>query len=325
MLKGRFADISWRKRLIPFLVFLAALGSIGYELPALKDMKFQSLLELWPMMGVLFLGSILNWGLEGYKWYLLGRSSFGLTYKEALKGVLSGLTMGMFLPKRVGAWVGKMSFVPSSKRRTALFPMMASGALQFFVTVLAAFLAAALWLSFGQAQAWGFSMKEALVWGGGFSLLLALAGTSLYHALHSRLFRRLLLKFGVASGRLLSIKDLPRSLYFKVLVLALLRYSVFFLQFAIALKVLIPQSELLLLFFSVPLVLFFVSVLPSFILAKLGVREMVVVAVMAPLFGHEPMLMLASFSVWMFNLAIPAIVGGGVLLGSKPSLSSNFG
>ena len=311
------------QKLFPLIFFLGAVWAVGDELPSVKDMKFGALLEAWPLMAFLLLGTALNWGLEAYKWYLLGNSSLGLSYEQALKGVLVGTAVSMWMPGRVGSWLGKLSFVPSADRKTAIHPLLTSGAAQFFVTVsMAGFAALSFW-SFRTLPSFDIPAEGLLLYGGIFTLLFCIGGASFYKILHSRSGRAVLMKAGLRRGKLLSIRELPGKLYGRVLALAYMRYSVFLLQFVLALRYWVTDASLSLLLLSVPIVLFIVSVLPSFVLAKLGVREMVIVAVMAPFFGQESSLILASFSIWLVNLAVPALFGAGLLLERSYSSSSS--
>lgn len=302
------------QRLFPILLFMGAIWAISDELPGVKDMKFRSLMEAWPLIGLLLLGTALNWGLEAYKWHLLGRSSLELSYKNALKGVLVGTAIAMWMPGRVGAWLGKLSYVPSGERKTALYPLLTSGAVQFFVTVSVAAISFVGFRALPSLTLVEGSIREFLFYGVCFSGLFTVGGIIFYKFLHSRIGRTLLFKTGLGKGKLLSVRELPKKLYGKVLALAYMRYGIFLMQFVLALSFWVPNASVPLLLLTVPLVLFIVSVLPSFVLAKLGVREMVIVAVMAPLFGQESSLILASFSIWLVNLAIPALLGAGILL-----------
>lgn len=312
--KLAFQVWSGAQRLLPILLFLGAIWAISDQLPSVKDMKFGVLLEAWPLMALLLLGTVLNWGMEAYKWYLLGNSSLGLSYEQALKGVLVGTAVSMWMPGRVGSWLGKLSFVPAADRKTAIYPILTSGAAQFFVTVTVAAFAALCFWSLPSLPAFELPAEDLLLYGGIFTLLFCIGGAIFYKILHSRFGRALLMKAGSGRGELLSVRDLPGKLYGKVLAVAYMRYGIFLLQFVLALSFWVPNAPVALLLLTVPLVLFIVSVLPSFVLAKLGVREMVILAVMAPLFGHESSLILASFSIWLVNLAIPALLGAGILL-----------
>lgn len=302
------------KKLFPFLLFVVALWAISDELLSIKDMKIPSLLEAWPIGSVLLIGSIFNWGLEAYKWHLLGSSSLSLSYGQALKGVLVGSAIGMWMPGRVGAWIGKLSFVASRDRKTALFPLMTSGAVQFFVTISAAIFSGCYFYFDQDIALFQLSNAKLIFYGGLFTLFFIAGALAFYAFLHSKHGRNLLHKLGLRNGKLLSIGELPRKLYGQVLALAYMRYSVFLLQFVLALNFWVPEASPYLFLAAVPLILFIVSVLPSFILAKLGVREMVILSVLAPFVGHEAELVLASFSIWVVNLALPAFFGACILL-----------
>ncbi len=303
------------ERVVPLLIFLLALWSIGDELPGLKDMKIRSLFEAWPLMAFLLIGSVLNWGTEALKWYCIGRKSIGLSFPKALKGVLTGTAIGMWMPGRVGPWIGKLFYVPSEKRGKALYPLMASGGVQFFVTLLLASMALLMWSFYKPAGPFPASafLDHAFL----FTILFLTLGIGSYYLLQSSWGRKAIDRMGFRSDDLLTFRDLSFTLYSKVFGLASLRYLVFLFQFVAVLRFWLPGSDIGALLLAIPVILLIITVLPSFVLAKLGVREMVIVAVMAPLFGHEERLILASFSIWIVNLALPALVGAIVALISR--------
>jgi len=100
-------------------------------------------------------------------------------------------------------------------------------------------------------------------------------------------------------------------LLIRVVVLALLRYMVFTCQF-----------YLLLLFFGVEVpfipawilvsVIFYVMVLvPTIALTELGVRGAVAAYFFSRITDQLPGVLNATVSLWLFNLAIPAMIGTG--------------
>src|SRR4051812_32493288 len=57
--------------------------------------------ESWKLYFVALL-SIANWGLETKKWQILVRPIQDISYGMAFKSVLSGLSLSLFLPNRLG-------------------------------------------------------------------------------------------------------------------------------------------------------------------------------------------------------------------------------
>lgn len=302
-------------KLLPFLFLPLLLWAFKDELLSIKGMNFPSLPALFTLLPLLLLGSFLNWGLEARKWHLLGKESFGLGWKNAFKGVLVGQSIGMWMPGRVGSWVGKLFFVDKEQRSKALYPLLVSGGAQFIVTFIFAVLALLLWNSISSSF---FPVAEAVLGQAFFyAALFPPLAILFYFLIRSGMIRKLIRWSGISSERTLSFKDLSFPLYAHVLGIAALRYLVFLAQFILVLRYWVPELPLHLSLVSVPLVLFMVSVLPSMVLAKLGVREWVMVAVVAPLAGNEQGLILASFSIWAVNLALPALVGVFLLLSPK--------
>ncbi|MDA7836848.1 hypothetical protein N9A49_05520 [Salibacteraceae bacterium] len=75
----------------------------------------------------------LNWSMEVIKWKILISTQFEVKWKTALKGVLSGVTFGVFSPNRLGEFVGRVLALAPDRR--------ISGSLLSFVNGLAQTLA----------------------------------------------------------------------------------------------------------------------------------------------------------------------------------------
>ncbi|MCB0771783.1 MAG: hypothetical protein KDB93_00205, partial [Flavobacteriales bacterium] len=65
---------------------------------------------------------------------------------------------------------------------------------------------------------------------------------------------------------------------------------------------------------TVPVVYLVSTLIPTMLLSELGVRGSVAVAMFAPLGGPAAMVLLASFGLWLVNLALPALAGALILL-----------
>ena len=56
------------------------------------------------------------------------------------------------------------------------------------------------------------------------------------------------------------------------------------------------------------------TLVPTMMLTDLGVRGSASVALLTPVGGSPAVVLLASFGVWAVNIAMPALVGGVILL-----------
>ena len=136
-------------------------------------------------------------------------------------------------------------------------------------------------------------------------MILAFVNTSILTIILSRIrflrlrFRKYIQVFSYYRQRELSL----------VLILSLIRFMVFSLQYFILLNyfgVEISLSEAVVL---IPVYLITLTAIPTITLAELGVREVVAITIFSVISDNEIGMVATAFAIWLINLAIPAIVG----------------
>lgn len=93
-----------------------------------------------------------------------------------------------------------------------------------------------------------------------------------------------------------------------LLLISALRFFVFSLQFLLVLTA-FGATFSLDIFYAIIIVYFFTTLTPSLFMGKLFIRENYALFVLAPFVDNQLIILLASFSVWIINLALPALVG----------------
>jgi len=258
--------------------------------------------ENWYLIVVLVLLMPLNWFLEALKWQKLAQPITQLSTLEALKGVLSGLSMAFITPHGIGDYFGRILLLQNKDRTQLVGSILLGRLMQMLATLL-----------FG---------------GVGIFLLFGVQITALYYVLVACLVISLLVLKGIRFGS--NIKWVQKLKYYlglingygfktlaSVLVIALLRYVVFCLQFVLALSIFSEISSVLK-FAGTTWIFLAKSVLPSFnFLSDLGVREFSAVY----FFDHfgAPLIpvLVASFLVWLVNILLPTIIGAPLVLKYK--------
>ncbi len=94
------------------------------------------LAQHWELVLLSFLLVIVNWGLEALKWQILLRHSIPVQWFDALKYVLSGVTLGFITPGRTGEFAGRMILLPEGKRLQTIVLSMLGGIAQIIPIVL---------------------------------------------------------------------------------------------------------------------------------------------------------------------------------------------
>lgn len=255
------------------------------------------------LLFILLLTAI-NWLLEAIKWQKLSSRIEKISLWQSIQGVLTGLSLGFVTPHAVGDYAGRIWQLKNDMRLESLGAIMLGRALQFFPTFLLGFFGVSYFFFATDPDIFRSVAFVSMLIG-----LMTGAGLFIY-------------------GRLAFLKILSRSIfrkyqkYFKVVAsytnqevivligLALGRYVVFSAQFLALLVLLGASGNLWLLIAGITWTFLGKSIIPSFnFLSDLGVREFSALFFFSHFQVDVVPVIVASFSLWCFNLLIPSIVG----------------
>jgi hypothetical protein len=226
---------------------------------------------------------------------------------------VAGTSVGLVTINRTGEFLGRVLFLRPENRIRGGFATALGSIAQFVVTLV-----------FGGIGSVGLLVQDLpLPWPEGWitwvmtSLISMATVVALVLYFNPAVFRQILLvlpfmhRLEEASsvlGRYTS-----RELR-EVLSLSILRYAVFGCQFLLLLWATGTGLSLTSALVAIPVVYLIATLIPSVMLTELGVRGSVAVAVMGPLGAAEPMVLLATATLWTINVALPALVGSVILL-----------
>jgi len=261
----------------------------------------------------------LNWSLEALKWRDLARKIQPVRFREALEGVLAGLSFGFATPANLGDYAGRLLNLRSDRRLENLGAALLGNGAQYFITLLGGTL--------GYAY---FQATHAAPLHPGHRLLLGAMGLAIGFGLWVG-FRREAAMNGLSGYRWLV--PLSQSLgvigqyraeeLARLMGWATLRYLVFCVQFLLVLHVFgfrLPLADQL---STVALVFFAKTVLPSFhFLSDLGIREFTALYFFS-FFPVEPAAVVsATLTLWVLNILVPVLVGTVFLLRLKREVTT---
>lgn len=243
---------------------------------------------------------------ESIKWQMLVKTAMPLSLLQSLRSVLGGVALSMITPNRLGEYPGRILFL-KQKGGTRLASISVLGATAQLLAVLLFGVVGLVW----------YGMAHPLLW-----VLLLLAVTSLVAGAVLLFYAR----FELWAPRLerfswlvkiqqyaAALRETTGKERLNVLLISLLRYAVFSFQLLLLLRwqaVEVPWAEgyfLCLLFF------YALAVVPTIALAELGVRGAIGIYLFAPWCGAACGVLLATLSLWMLNLALPALAGAVLL------------
>lgn len=255
----------------------------------------------------------LNWLVEAQKWRFILQKIEKISIKTAISGVLLGLTAGIFTPARLGEPVGRI-FVLSPKNRVKGFLASSVASYsQLLATVVLGLVGLFFLLSKLSLRETGelnFISNLLLL------LVIFLTFSLLFIFFNIEKVSTFLLKFSFLKkyeNQIRFFEEIPRQMLKRVLALSFLRYAVFSTQFYLLLVFFSVEISALQSYVAISVTYLITSVLPSIVLADLGVRGSVSIFV----FGYfvqsaDAEIFMASTFLWLINLVIPAIVGGWV-------------
>lgn len=309
-------------------VSLLALGYVAWRVWVERETL--SLSQQWlqqPAWLLLALGLLpLNLGLEAAKWRCLLRSQ-GLTCArgEAFGAILAGAATGLFTPNRLGDYAGRLLHLPPGHRLWAAVHTFVCRIAQMAITLLLGALALG-WLATTSPHLPPWLAVSYPVWLGLASGLALLAAVGFaWPQPFQHLLRRMPLRGALLLRAQEALACVPVRTLRRVWGLSLLRGAVFTAQYAALLLAFGGQmgGPLALALASITLLL--KSLAPSVTLAELGVRESVALAVMSLADMPAPVIVAATFALFLINLILPAlggllVIGGGA---SRPGSSTH--
>lgn len=307
-----FSAVGWQ-RILKVAILLLLIGSLTYHVVA--DDSLRALPTFWQhqegnwyvLLLVLLLVPI-NWSVEAIKWQYLIRTFSSISFVQAYRGVLAGVSFALFTPNRMGEYLGRVWILDAKHRLKGIVVTLVNSMAQIIVTVGFG-LVALLWWS---KERVGLASPVAVV--AGVSCFVILIG--LYFSLSwmvKRLERWLPRWRQTKWFRTLSIVQyVPRQHLAKVLVLSSLRYLVYTGQYVLLLLTLTDLSFQIVAF-AVPLLFFFQMGIPAPAILEIGVRGSLAANLLSPYGASVVSIVVATTSLWVMNLILPAICGGVII------------
>jgi len=312
--------LAWIAGLLVFLLCVAFVCNTLFISPG-PNVDFSIFLahDIYRVIGLLFLISIIalaNLAVESYKWMYMSAVIEPISFKQAVKSVLSGLAVGFITPNRLGDFPGRaIGFKPENRGSIVLMNLL-SGYSQFIVIcLLAIFSLVLLPLDFNVF----FSEYESMR----FIYLITFALLVIYHVwfLFSPVFF-LRLFFSIKFLKRFqswfeNFQPLSFSQNFTALHLSAFRFVLYTVQLMLIFCFFEANINLFSLFLYTNIYFFILTIAPSFMLNKLGIRESISVMVFSGLIDNPVVIVVSVLLLWIINQAIPACFGAWMLLKRK--------
>jgi hypothetical protein len=268
------------------------------------------------LLVVLFVLMIANWSLEALKWKLAISVLEPVSFFTAFKATFSGISFSVSLPYRVGEYLGRMLYLQDANRIKAIPVTVVASLSQLLITIVAGFFSYLYLLPHLDALQL-FSGTPFVFFGIGIVILLVLLSFLYFKvgSLSGYLAIKIPVKWISQWTEGLAYFNRPHLL--RLLLLSGFRYLIFLLQYACAFalfNVSLPPFELMA---SVGFCFLVLSIVPNFAIAELGIRGLVSLWIVGLFSVNKTGILLATLTIWLVNLILPAIAGALLLLGIR--------
>ena len=254
-----------------------------------KGIEFSTEIHYNFLVFLIFLMPI-NLFIEWQKWNVVLKNE-KVDGRQKLHSFLSGIVSGVITPAYAGNFIGRMLYFPKSNRKNIIINTLASNGAQFIMSISLGLIAFQLIY----ASSLDLIYHLLLVFANLSLFILYFYGDNFIEKIPHRFFKQI-------SGVVVS-----KKLRFKLLTLAFLRYSVFVLQFVLALMVFDVS-------FASPVIIWVmlmfgaITISPSLFMGKLIVRETVAVTILTIIAIPASSIILAALTTWLLNQILPAII-----------------
>ncbi|MFY0600461.1 MAG: flippase-like domain-containing protein [Cyclobacteriaceae bacterium] len=285
-----------KKALAQFVKTVILVLCFGFIFNKLSEVELDFSAFFFPTFLPIFLIVLLlmpvNWCLEALRWQI-SLPEEKIPFRESLKIVLRGLAMNWMLPFATGDLTSRIT--ESRGKKISMVALGYNRLTILFITVVY----------------------------GAFSIaFFTESNDALYYLapLLSVLLLVLILIISRNSFLGLPTQFLNSFIAWRVVLLTLLRYCIFTLQFYLLISFFNPDLSSFIVTMGIGWVFMFRSFIPS-LFGNLGVREASSILFFQPYIEDLSLIMLPCLLIWLINTVIPSLVGVIPIITFRPKLS----
>ena len=255
-----------------------------------------------------FLLMVPNWWIEILKWKKLTNVFNPLSWNQAIQSVLSGISLGIITPSRIGEYAGKLMYVSQENKNKAITAGFLSSLAQNIINI--GFGTIALLLYNSSTHAWPPAVIMSTVTIAivilSFMMLLYF-NTPAAFRFFSYSFIPNMLKKWLSKAVVALPKD--KSLLNELLFASLCRFMIYLSQYVILLLAFGFDVNPIQACVGVAVIFLIQSGIPLPPVLSILARAEIALFVFAPLSQNSLTLLAATFTLWVINLLIPALIG----------------
>jgi lysylphosphatidylglycerol synthase-like protein len=274
--------------------------------------------EIWDLVIVILL-MIINWSIEAVKWKISIQKVQPVSFLRSFRAVLSGVSFSVSTPNRIGEYLGRILYMEEGNRLRVISLTIVSSMSQLIITLLAGLIGLFFFrtnIETGQIVQGLDSFWIKVLQYGVMIVLLILTGLYFRLSLLINLVDKLRNNKRY-SWLISSLKDIRATLLLKLLSLSAIRYIVFVVQYFLLFRLFEVDIEWWECFWAVSVIFLVLAIIPTFAIAELGVRGKVSLKLLELFSTNSLGISIATATIWIINLVLPAIAGSLLILSIK--------
>jgi len=266
----------------------------------------------WNLVAVVVL-MFVNWGIEAFKWKLSVKPVQRVSFFRALQAVLSGVSFSVSTPNRIGEYLGRMLYMNEGNRLKTISITIVGSISQLIITLLAGCIGLFLLRNEIEARQLISPMWMNVIL---YGVLVVLVVILLFYLRLSWVIKWVDRLPGIKRFTYLveALEEFHASLLLKLLLLSLLRFVVFIIQYYLLFVLFDVHLSGWQVFRTISVSFLVMAVIPTIAIAELAQRGKVVTAIAGLYSANELGMTFATAGIWFINLILPAIIGSLLIL-----------
>ena len=274
--------------------------------------------EIWDLVIVVFL-MIINWSIEALKWKISIQKVQPISFSRSFSAILSGVSFSVSTPNRIGEYLGRILYMEEGNRLRVISLTIVGSISQLIITLLAG----SAGLFFIRENVEAGNVIEGL---DSFWLQVLQYGVIIVLLILTGFYFRLSLLINLVdklrnnnrySWLISSLKGIDATLLLKLLSLSATRYMVFVVQYFLLFRLFDVGIEWWQCFWAVSVIFLVLAIIPTFAIAELGLRGKVSLKLIGLFSTNSLGISIATVTIWIINLVLPAIAGSLLILSVK--------
>lgn len=272
--------------------------------------------KIWLVIGAVVL-MLINWGIEAVKWRISVKPVQEVSFQTAFKAILSGVSVSISTPYRVGEYLGRILYMNEGNKLKAVSLTVVGSISQIMVTLVMG-LAGLLFMADALTQQHILSPLWIKMIASGVCMVLVIL--TLFYFKLSWLVKRIdqipaIKKF---TWLINALENFNATILFSLLSLSVIRFLVFILQYYLLFRFFGVTIGFEQAWVSISLMFLVMAVVPTIALfTDLGLKGEISLKLIGLFSANGLGITLTTISIWLINLVIPALAGSLLILSVK--------